>query len=62
MSSMLRNFEVWFTVYEDDALTITNTNLSGLTTIVSAITYEQAEAMIRAQYSNRVNIHSIYQK
>ena len=62
MSSMLRNFEVWFTVYEDDALTITNTNLSGLTTIVSAITYQQAEAMIRAQYSNRVNIHSIYQK
>jgi hypothetical protein len=62
MSSMLRNFDIYFTVYEDDAMTITNSNLTGLTTIVSAFMPQQAEAMIRAQYNNRAHIFSVVQK
>jgi hypothetical protein len=62
MSSMLRNFEIYFTVYEDDALTITNSNLTGPTTVISAFMPQQAEAMVRAQYNNRVEIFSVVQK
>ena len=59
--SMLRTFEVSFTVYYDDAKTQTDSSLCSLTTRIDAVMSQQAEAMITAQYCGRVQIHSCYQ-
>ncbi len=59
--SMLRTFEVSFTVYFDDAKTQTDSNLSNLTTRIAAVMPQQAQAMIEAQYAGRVQIYSVVQ-
>jgi len=56
--SMLRTFEISFTVYYDDAKTQTDSNLSFLTTRIDAFMPQQAEAMISAQYGGRVHVYS----
>jgi len=58
---MLRTFEISFTVYQDDAKTQTDSNLSFLTTTVTAFMSQQAQAMIEAQYSGRVHVWSVRQ-
>lgn len=57
--SMLRNYEVSFTVYLDDAKTQTNSNLSSLTTRIAATNSFEAQAMIEAQYGGRVDVRSV---
>lgn len=57
--SMLRNYEVCFTVYTNDAKTIGDANLYGVRTIIAAQYPSQAEAMIKAQYGSRVQINSV---
>jgi hypothetical protein len=59
--SILRTFEVSFTVYYDDAKTQTDSNLSFLTTRSAAPMPQQAQAMIEAQYAGRVQIYSVVQ-
>jgi hypothetical protein len=58
---MLRAFEISFTVYHDDAKTQTDSNLSYLTTTVTAFMSQQAQAMIEAQYGGRVHVWSVRQ-
>ena len=58
---MLKTFEISFTVYQDDAKTQTDSNLSYLTTTVTAFMSQHAQAMIEAQYSGRVHIWSVRQ-
>jgi hypothetical protein len=45
---MLGTFEISFTVYYDEAKTQTDSNLSYLTTTVTAFMSQQAQAMIEA--------------
>ena len=58
---MLKTFEISFTVYYDDAKTQTDSNLSYLTTTVTAFMSQQAQAMIEAQYGGRVHVWSVRQ-
>ena len=58
---MLRTFEISFTVYYDDVKTQTDSNLSYLTTTVTAFISQQAQAMIEAQYGGRVHVWSVRQ-
>lgn len=57
--SMDRLWKVSFSVYLDDALLESRSDLSDLTTTISAFMPQQAEAMIKAQYNNRVRIWSV---
>jgi hypothetical protein len=59
--SMDRVWRISFTVYLDDALMESRSDLTDLTTTVTAFMPQQAEAMLRAQYQNRVRIWSIVQ-
>ena len=58
---MLKTFEISFTVYYDDAKTQTDSNLSYLTTTVTAFMSQHAQAMIEAQYGGRVHVWSVRQ-
>ncbi len=57
----MNNYEISFSVYLDDNLMESNSSLQDLKTIIAAQTSFQAEAMIKAQYQNRVRIWSIVQ-
>lgn len=59
--SMDRQWRISFSVYLDDALMESRSDLSDLTTVVTAFMPQQAEAMLKAQYNNRVRIWSIVQ-
>lgn len=56
---MLRTFEISFTVYNDDAKTQTDSNLSYLKTTVTAVMSQQAQSMIEAQYAGRAHVWSV---
>ena len=58
--SNLRQFEVSFTAYYDEAQTQTDTNLMDLRTRIAAENCFQAEAMIKAQY-RFVHIWSVFE-
>ena len=58
---MNRTFEISFTVYQDDAKTQTDSNLSYLTTTVTAFIAQHAQAMKEAQYGGRVHVWSVRQ-
>ena len=57
--SMDRQWRISFSVYLDDAMMESRSDLSDLTTVVTAFMPQQAEAMIKAQYNNRVRIWSV---
>ena len=59
--SMDRQWRISFSVYLDDAMLESRSDLSDLTTVVTAFMPQQAEAMLKAQYNNRVRIWSINQ-
>lgn len=59
--SMDRVWKISFSVYLDDALMETTSDLNYLNTTVTAFMPQQAEAMLKAQYNNRVRIWSIVQ-
>ena len=59
--SMDRTWKVSFTVYLDDNLMESTSDLTDLTTHIVAFMPQQAEAMIKAQYQNRVRIWSVTQ-
>jgi hypothetical protein len=53
---MSNQWRVGFTVYLNDAMTETQSDLTNLETVVTAFQPSQAEAMVRAQYNNRAHI------
>ena len=57
--SMDRQWRISFSVYLDDAMLESRSDLSDLTTVVTAFMPQQAEAMLKAQYNNRVRIWSV---
>ena len=56
----MAQWRVGFTVYLDDAMNETRSDLTNLETVVEAFQPQQAEAMVRAQYSNRAHIWYCY--
>lgn len=61
MGAQDRTWKISFSVYMDEACLESRSDLSDLTTTVVAAMPQQAEAMLKAQYNNRVRIWSINQ-
>lgn len=57
---MMRSFQINFTAYLDKELRETNSDIDNITTVVQAMNFVQAEAMIRGMYQDRVRINSVY--
>ena len=55
----MARYEVCFTVYEDASQSSYDSNLFQVTQIIDCFQPQQAQAMVEAQYGNRVHVHYV---